>query len=52
MTYLEMKAINDDTKEKDRLIKKFKITAEQWKEVLKSKKPADTPKKKVEIKID
>jgi len=52
MTYLEMKAINDDTKEKDRLLKKFKITLEQWKEVLKSKKPADTPKKKVEIKID
>ena len=52
MTYLEMKAINDDSTERDRLIKKFKIKPEQWKEVLKSKKPADTPKKKVQIKID
>ena len=50
MTYLEMKAI--DTKEKDRLLKKFKLKPEQWDTLLKSKKQADTPKKKVEIKID
>ena len=46
MTYLEMKNIDQDKTERDRLIKKIKLTPEKWKEVIKSKKTKDTPTKK------